>query len=108
MNKILITGGAGFIGSNLCQFLLADKKNYIICLDNFSTGSKSNIEHLLSNKNFQLIESDVCKKLDLIYLPVQKVMITRANIFTKFKSFTIFICNCSATRYTKHLSLECS
>ena len=65
MNKILITGGAGFIGSNLCQFLLADKKNYIICLDNFSTGSKSNIEHLLSNKNFQLIEGDVCKKLDI-------------------------------------------
>jgi len=65
MNKILITGGAGFIGSNLCQFLLADKKNYIICLDNFSTGSKSNIEHLLNNKNFQLIEGDVCEKIDI-------------------------------------------
>ncbi len=37
MNKILVAGGAGFIGSNLCQFLLADKKNYIICLDNLST-----------------------------------------------------------------------
>jgi UDP-glucuronate decarboxylase len=65
MNKILVTGGAGFIGSNLCQYLLADKKNSVICLDNLSTGSKSNIEHLLSNKNFQFIESNVCEKINI-------------------------------------------
>ena len=65
MNKILVAGGAGFIGSNLCEFLLSDKRNYIICLDNFSTGSKRNIQHLLSNKNFQFIEGDICKKLNI-------------------------------------------
>jgi len=65
MNKILVTGGAGFIGSNLCQYLLADKKNFVICLDNLSTGSKSNIEHLLSNKNFQFIERNVCEKINI-------------------------------------------
>lgn len=65
MKKILITGGAGFIGSHLCKFLLLDKNNLIICLDNFSTGSKKNIEHLLGKKNFKLIENDICKKLDI-------------------------------------------
>lgn len=65
MNKILVAGGAGFIGSNLCQFLLADKKNYIICLDNLSTGSKNNIDHLLTEKNFQYIEGDICEKINI-------------------------------------------
>lgn len=55
---ILITGGAGFIGSNLCEYFL--EKNYqVICLDNFSTGFKHNIEQLLANPNFKLIEGDI-------------------------------------------------
>lgn len=56
--KVLITGGAGFIGSNLCEYFIS--KNYeVICLDNFSTGHKCNIEHLLSNGNFTLFEGDI-------------------------------------------------
>ena len=56
--SILITGGAGFIGSNLCEYFL--NKNYkIICLDNFSTGHQDNIDSFLSNKNFKLIEGDI-------------------------------------------------
>lgn len=61
-NSILITGGAGFIGSNLCDFFI--EKNYkIVCLDNFSTGSYSNISHLTNNPHFTLIEGDIrdCK-----------------------------------------------
>ena len=55
---ILITGGAGFIGSNLCEYFLA-KDYFVICLDNFSTGHKHNIEPFISNKNFKLIEGDI-------------------------------------------------
>ena len=56
--KILVTGGAGFIGSNLCEELLALKVE-VICLDNFSTGKKQNIEYLLKNNNFKLLEGDI-------------------------------------------------
>jgi len=58
MQKILITGGAGFIGSNLCEHFLT--KGYKVrCLDNFSTGYRHNIESLLTNPNFELIEGDI-------------------------------------------------
>lgn len=56
--RILVTGGAGFIGSNLCEELL-NKGNSVVCLDNFATGKKKNIEHLLENENFTLIEGDI-------------------------------------------------
>jgi UDP-N-acetylglucosamine 4-epimerase len=64
--SILITGGAGFIGSNLCDYFILNNHK-VICLDNFSTGHKHNIEYLLQNKNFTLIEGDIrdldtCKK----------------------------------------------
>jgi UDP-N-acetylglucosamine 4-epimerase len=64
--KIVITGGAGFIGSNLCEYFIA-KNHQVLCLDNFATGHRHNIQHLLDNKNFTLIEGDIrnpedCKK----------------------------------------------
>ena len=55
--KILITGGAGFIGSNLCGYFL--EHNEVVCLDDFSTGHRHNIEQFLSNPNFTLIEGDI-------------------------------------------------
>jgi len=57
-SKILITGGAGFIGSNLCEALL-NEGNKVVCLDNFSTGFRKNIEPFLENNNFTLIEGDI-------------------------------------------------
>ena len=56
--KILITGGAGFIGSHLCEKLL-NKDNEVLCLDNYFTGSKNNIFHLMDNSHFKLVQQDV-------------------------------------------------
>ncbi len=70
MKRILITGGAGFIGSHLCDRLL-NEGNEVICLDNYFTGHKSNIEHLLDNPYFELIRHDVTQpffiEVDEIY-----------------------------------------
>ena len=60
MEKILVTGGAGFIGSNLCEHLVLNGYD-VVCLDNFSTGHMSNIQHLIDGYplNFKLIEGDI-------------------------------------------------
>ena len=57
-SSILVAGGAGFLGSHLCDRLLQQRKK-VICLDNFLTGRKENIAHLLRNDDFHLIEHDV-------------------------------------------------
>ena len=70
MKRILVTGGAGFIGSQLCERLL-NEGNEVICLDNYFTGSKRNIIHLIDNPYFELIRHDVCSpffvEVDEIY-----------------------------------------
>lgn len=58
MKRILVTGGAGFIGSHLCERLL-DEGNDVICLDNYFTGSKKNIKHLNANQYFEVLRHDV-------------------------------------------------
>ena len=58
MRKVLITGGAGFIGSNLCEYFL-DKNFQVVCLDNFATGHKKNIEQFIRNNDFTFIEGDI-------------------------------------------------
>jgi UDP-N-acetylglucosamine 4-epimerase len=57
-NTVLITGGAGFIGTNLCEYFLS-KGYFVICFDNFATGHKHNITEFLQHKNFKLIEGDI-------------------------------------------------
>jgi len=65
--NILVTGGAGFIGSHLCDALIGDA--HVICLDNFSTSHVGNIEHLLQNPNFEFINQDVTQPFDLESYP---------------------------------------
>jgi UDP-glucuronate decarboxylase len=64
MKRILVTGGAGFIGSNLCEKLL-DLGNEVICLDNFFTGSEENIVHLKDNKGFSVLRQDVTSPISV-------------------------------------------
>lgn len=70
IKRILITGGAGFIGSHLCKRLLKEG-NEVLCLDNFYTGAKRNIKDLLNNKRFELIRHDITQpillEVDQIY-----------------------------------------
>ena len=67
--RILVTGGAGFLGSHLCERLVAEG-NEVICLDNYYTGSKNNIVHLMSNENFELLRHDICFPL---YVEVDEI-----------------------------------
>jgi len=67
--RILVTGGAGFIGSHLCEKLLS-LGNEVICLDNYFTGRKQNIRHLMDNKSFELIRHDIT---DPILLEVDQI-----------------------------------
>jgi UDP-glucuronate decarboxylase len=69
MKKILVTGGAGFLGSHLCERLV-NEGHHVLCVDNYFTGSKKNIEHLLDFKNFEVIRQDVCFPL---YVEVDEI-----------------------------------
>jgi UDP-glucuronate decarboxylase len=64
MKKILVTGGAGFLGSHLCEMLLAEG-NQVTCLDNFFSGHKRNIAHLIPQPNFELLVQDVTSPIQL-------------------------------------------
>jgi len=69
MKKILVTGGAGFLGSHLCDKLVA-QGHHVLCVDNYFTGSKKNIEPLLRYPNFEVIRQDVCFPL---YVEVDEI-----------------------------------
>jgi len=69
LKKILVTGGAGFLGSHLCERLVKEG-HHVLCVDNYFTGSKSNIEHLLDYKNFEVMRHDVCLPL---YVEVDEI-----------------------------------
>lgn len=69
LKRILVTGGAGFLGSHLCEKLL-EKGHEVLCADNFYTGTKKNIAHLLTNPYFEVIRHDICFPL---YLEVDEI-----------------------------------
>ena len=67
--RVLVTGGAGFLGSHLCERLLAQGDD-VLCADNYFTGHKDNIAHLLGNPNFETMRHDVCFPL---YVEVDEI-----------------------------------
>jgi len=67
--RILVTGGAGFLGTHLCEMLLNDG-NDVLCLDNYYTGRRSNVTHLLSNRKFEIMRHDICFPL---YVEVDEI-----------------------------------
>ncbi|MBI5675135.1 MAG: SDR family oxidoreductase [Nitrospirae bacterium] len=69
MKRILVTGGAGFLGSHLCEKLLADN-NEVLCVDNFYTGRRANVKHLAVNPMFEIMRHDVCFPL---YVEVDEI-----------------------------------
>lgn len=69
MKKILVTGGAGFLGSHLCD-ILVNQGHHVLCVDNYFTGSLNNIRHLLDYHNFEVIRQDVCFPL---YVEVDEI-----------------------------------
>jgi len=87
-NRVLVTGGAGFLGSHLCDRLIKDG-NDVICIDNLFTGSKDNIRHLLSNPYFEFIRHDVinpiyveCSQIYNLACPASPVHYQRDPIYT--------------------------
>ena len=67
--RVLVSGGAGFIGSHLCERLLGEGHE-VLCVDNFYTGTRHNLHHLLSNSRFELMRHDVCFPL---YVEVDEI-----------------------------------
>jgi UDP-glucuronate decarboxylase len=91
--RVLVAGGAGFLGSHLCERLLSQGR-HVTCLDNFYSGSRRNIEHLLGNPQFELIEHDVSAPIDIeaddIYnlaFPGSPIFYQRDPILTAKTSF---------------------
>ena len=72
MKTILVTGGAGFIGSNMCERLLIDG-NYVICIDNLYTGNLNNISHLSENPNFKFINHDIIEPLHITEYKINQI-----------------------------------
>ena len=98
MKRIIITGGAGFLGSHLCERLL-NEGNHIICIDNFFTGSYENIKHLTNNKNFEIIRHDItapihieCDEIYNFACPASPIHYQRNPVHT-FKTSVLGILN---------------
>jgi UDP-glucuronate decarboxylase len=81
--RILVTGGAGFIGSYLCERLV-DDRHEVICLDNYFTGSKRNIGHLLKADNFELLRHDIINPIDVEVDQIYNLACPASPVFYQF------------------------
>ena len=81
--KILVTGGAGLIGSHLCESLLT-QGHEVVCLDNYFTGSKRNLFHLLDSKNFEILRHDVINPVDIEVEQIYNLACPASPVFYQF------------------------
>ena len=81
--RILVTGGAGLIGSHLCESLLA-QGHEVVCLDNYFTGSKRNIFHLLDSKNFEILRHDIINPVDIEVEQIYNLACPASPVFYQF------------------------
>jgi UDP-glucuronate decarboxylase len=81
--RILVTGGAGFIGSHLCE-ILVQNSHEVICLDNYFTGSKKNVYHLLDFNNFEIMRHDIINPIDLEVDQIYNLACPASPIFYQF------------------------
>jgi UDP-glucuronate decarboxylase len=81
--KVLVTGGAGFIGSYICETLLQEKHE-VICLDNYFTGSKRNIYHLLDFRNFEVVRHDIINPIDVEADQIYNLACPASPVFYQF------------------------
>ena len=81
--RILVTGGAGLIGSHLCDSLLA-QGHEVVCLDNYFTGSKRNIFHLLDSKNFEILRHDIINPVDIEVEQIYNLACPASPVFYQF------------------------
>lgn len=95
--NVLVTGGAGFVGSHLCERLL--KKYNVVCLDNFSTGSEKNISHLVQSPDFEFVRQDLSQPFDLEKVSVLKKF--QINV-RGFRAIFNLACPTSARNFEKY------
>ena len=81
--RILVTGGAGLIGSHLCESLLA-RGHEVVCLDNYFTGSKRNVFHLLDSKNFEILRHDIINPIDIEVEQIYNLACPASPVFYQF------------------------
>lgn len=95
--NVIVTGGAGFIGSHLCERLL--KRYNVICLDDFSTGSEKNINHLAQFPNFEFVRQDIALPFDLEKMPeLKKFQISALGVYAVYN----LACPTSAKNFDEH------
>lgn len=90
--RILVTGGAGFIGSHLCKFLL-NKGHEVICMDNLFTGSKKNIKDLINNPNFEFIRHDITLPIHLEVDQIYNLACPAAPVHYQFNPIKTIKCS---------------